>query len=152
MERSARWVVVGVGAAVVLSIIAAVVASTRGTAELDASSPEGVVQAYLRAIADEDTDAAFGYLDEELASRCDKQELRNVRPVGDDGSFRAELIEADTGDREATVEVRITEFTGEPPFGGPGYDHDERYELARADGSWRITSFSWPYYPCPQMP
>lgn len=151
MERSGRWIVWGVGAVTVLAVVAAFVASLQDTAEFGLDSPEGVVQAYLRSVADEDQDAALELLDDELRQRCDEPELRGFL-YETDLSFRAELADVEREGDEATVEVRVSEFSGEPPFDGSGYDHDERFVLRRTDGDWRITAFTWPYAPCSGMP
>lgn len=154
MSDSTRWLAIGVAAVIVVAVVSAILASTRDPVELPAGSPEAVVQAYLRAVADGDTDQASALLSEELESRCDEESVGMPlrRFPGDGPSFRAELLDVEQEGDTARVEVRITEFTGEPPLGNPGYDHFETYELVRENGDWRIDAFSWPYEHCPVHP
>src|SRR5688572_24843157 len=64
-----RVLAVVVGIIVVIAAVAAVVASRRDAVVYDADTPEGAVQAYLRAVIDDDHDAADAYLDP--AADCD---------------------------------------------------------------------------------
>lgn len=149
MAGSTRWLI-GLLAVVTVLAVAALVLSQAGErpADLAASSPEGVVQRYLTAIAEDDEDALRGTLHSERLRDC-----RDGEPELDPGhrspDFTAELRDVERDGDEAEVTVRITEHDGEPPFDSGGYDHTEVFELARDDGAWRITGESWPYLGCP---
>lgn len=149
MAGSTRWLIGLLAVAGVLAV-AALVLSEAGQrpADLDASSPEGVVQRYLTAVAEGDDDALRETLHSERLREC-----RDGEPGLDldhrSPDFTAELRDVERDDDEAEVTVRITEHHGEPPFDSGGYDHTEVFELGRDDGAWRVTGESWPYLGCP---
>ncbi len=150
---STRWllgVVAVVVAAVALSVVAIVIGGDEQ--EFAAGTPEATVQGYLRSVIDRDASAAGGYLSADLIERCDEQRLRDAyrRPL--DRDVRATLRgTAEVGD-VTEVRVRITEFRGNPPFGGDDYSHDELFALRQEDGAWRIVEPPWPVYFCPEPP
>ncbi len=148
MSGSTRWLAaVGgvIAAAVAISVLVAAFAG--GEQEFPADSPEAAVQGYLRAIADEDSEAAFAFLSTELLEGCGEIPREAVTQRGN-GRFRAVLT--DTVEREDTTEVvvDITEVYGDDPFGGGEYDFEQTFFLTRENGEWRFTEAPWPLY-CP---
>lgn len=147
---STRWLVGTVVLVVAVAIVAVVVTTVREPRTYPADTPEGVVQRYLQAVADGDRDAALDLYAPQIRQRCEDEDL-GPRPFPEERrSFDADLlgrerVDADTVD----VRVRITEFSGEPPFDSGSYDHTEVYRVTEADGNWGLTDVSWPYYVCP---
>lgn len=135
----------------VVAVAATIVSAVRAPADLEAGSPEAVVQRYLRAIADADRDTLRDLLSPALRERCEREFHGEwPRSAGDAPVFEADLVGIDERSAGAVeVTVRITEFSGEPPFGGSGYDHTEVVVLERLGESWAVTEPTWPYYVCP---
>lgn len=133
----------------IVAAAAVVVGTVRRPADLPPDSPEGLVQRYLRAVADGDLMAIRDTYTPELRRRCEREHAGR-RPFFPDArpSFEADLLSTREVDEEtAEVRVRITEFSGEPPF-GDGYDHTEVFVVDGGTGSWRLADASWPYYVC----
>ncbi len=145
---STRWlaaVAVVVVAAVALSVVAIVAGGDEQ--EFAAGTAEATVQGYLRAVIDRDANAASGYLSADLIERCDEQRLRDAyrRPYRD---MRVTLIGTTEVGDVTEVRVRITEFRGDPPFGGDDFSHDEFFALRQEGGEWRIVDPPWPLFFC----
>lgn len=137
-----RVLAVVVGIIVVIAAVAAVVASRRDAVVYDADTPEGAVQAYLRAVIDDDHDAADAYLDP--AADCD---WADVGRVGRDVA-RAVLVDSEIENGEAVVRVEIVHATGGGPFDVVEFTEDETFRLVRHDDRWLITGSPWPFYLC----
>lgn len=134
-----------------MALVAIVVASIREPPDLPPGSPEAAVQSYLRAVTEGDARAIRDTYTPELRDRCELEEARRRPPFSEDRlTFEADLLGTRQVDDETVeVRVRITEFYGEPPFGGGGYDHREVFFVERVDGAWRIADMFWPYDVCP---
>lgn len=147
---STRWLVVTVVSVIAVAVLAVVVTTVREPARYPADSPEGVVQRYLEAVVDDDLEAAMQLYTDEVRDRCEDRGPGRVPPRFEDRSFDADLVGTrEVDDDTVDVSVRIREFSGEPPFSGGGYDHEEIYRVQRVDGTWRIEDAGWPYYGCP---
>lgn len=152
----ARWLwPLGIGLGVVALVI---VALARQPVQLDPSTAEGTVQAYLQAISDEDYNKAFETLDPEGFEGCSTSDLARNAPRG---AFTATL-----GFSEDADELRpIGTVGGSPPspdlvavdvtlrFGNGGvfggsWDQYETFFLIPEDGLWLITDDPdpWPYF------
>src|SRR5690606_12186391 len=103
---------------------------------------EGAVQAYLRAVIDDDHDAADAYLDP--AADCD---WADAGRVGRDVA-RAVLVDSEIENGEAVVRVEIVHATGGGPFDVVEFTEDETFRLVRHDDRWLITGSPWPFYLC----
>ncbi len=146
---STRWLL-GVAAVVVVAVALSIVAIVAGGDEQEfaAGTPEGTVQRYLRAVIDGDASAARGYLSADLIDRCDEQRLRDAYRRSSDRDLRATLRGTTVVDDLTEVRIRITEFRGNPPFGGDDYSHDESFALRQEGEEWRIVLPPWPLYSC----
>jgi hypothetical protein len=135
----------------IIAIAAVIVSSTRQPARVPAGSPEGLVQRYLQAVADDDPAAIRTTYTPALRERCNASEPAYGPVFSDDSrSFEADLISTREVDRDTVeVRVRITEFSGDPPFGGGGYDHTEVFVVEAINGGWGLTQAAWPYNVCP---
>jgi hypothetical protein len=141
--RPDRTLIVILGVIAVLVIVALVVVFTRGEpAQLDETTPEGVVQRYSAAVIDGDEAAAEEYLVPELADSCRRIETGPV-----DG-MRVTLVStterADTADVEVLI---VTSYDG-GMFGSSEYEEQGVFDLVAADGGWLIESAPWPLTVC----
>ncbi len=134
-----------------VALVAIVVASVREPPTLPPGSPEAVVQRYLRAVADGNATSLRDTYTPELRERCEREEARRRPQLSEDRlTFEADhLGTRQVDDKTVEVRVRITEFYGEPPFGGGGYDHREVFLVERMNGTWGISDMFWPYDVCP---
>lgn len=138
-----RVLAIVVVAVAVAAVVAAVLAANRPEVELDTSTPEGVVQAYLRAVVDGDADAAAAHLSPRTG--CDAGNLADAYvPAG----VRVVLVDTGSGGDAATVTVEIVESDRSGVLGGYDYVHEERFTLETAGDSWLITEAPWPLLYC----
>ncbi len=135
---------IGIAIAIAVVVVAAIVAVLlRPTAErLDASTPEGVVQAYSEAVIDGDARAARGYLVPEVAEGCER-----VDGVSD-GEVRVVLVSATEDASTADVRVSIVTTYGGGLFGPDEYRTDGRFDLVRVGDEWRIETAPWELSVC----
>lgn len=126
----------------------AVSSGVRAPAELTPGSPEASVQRYLAAVADGDVEALRATLHDERADDCSEDALRRATERGEDLEVSVTLRGVERDGDEAEVTVRITEYHGEPPLDGGGYEHTETFRLERDDGRWGIVDPGWPYLGC----
>ncbi len=148
---STRWMIATLVGVVLVAVIAVVVTSVREPPTQPEGSPEATVQRFLQAVAEGDREVVLETYSSDLRRRCEEREPGHRPPFPRERrSFDADLSKVRDLDGDLVeVEVRITEFSGEPPFGGGGYDHTEVFRLERVDGTWAITEAFWPYYLCP---
>jgi hypothetical protein len=135
---------------VVIAIAAVVISTVRQPAAVPSASPERVVQRYLQAVADGDLAAIRDTYTPALRQRCTASET-TMRPVfpDDSMSFEAHLISTREVEQDTVeVRVRITEYSGDPPFGGGGYDHTEVFVVEATNDGWGLAQAVWPYSVC----
>ncbi len=108
----------------------------RKTPELDPSTPEGTVQAYLQAVFAGDKDAAAALTEGE----CDT----NLGPGSDVEGVSASLESVEGDETQATVVVNMSQPSNDP-FGGLS-EWQEWFNLLNHDGTWLIQQPVWPYY------
>ena len=159
-SSSSRWLA-GLVAAITLLVVASVIVTLldrRGGPEsLPEGTAQGSVQRYLLAIENGDDREAYGFLSADLLEACDFQHfrdsLRGVQPGSGsrDQDLRITLLDAEAVDDAVEVNVRITRFRLDPPFGGNEYSHLERFDLEEIDDAWRFTSPPWPMRRCPDL-
>ncbi len=123
---------------VALALIAAIVSNGRERPQLDASTPEGVVQLYISALFDDDIAAAVKYLDP--ANGCTDSVPEAYLP----DTVRIAVVTSETTNQSARVEVEIDEGSG---FDG-SWSHQESFTLRSESGTWLITGEPWPLYEC----
>ena len=128
------WVLPGLGVLAVIALVAA--GLIRETPDLDPSTPEGTVQAYLEAVFAGDTEAASRYTEGE----CDP----NVGGGSPTQGVSASLVNVEGDDQFSTVIVQLSQ-TSEDPFVGLS-EWQEWFNLINRDGVWLIQEPAWPYY------
>ncbi|HLF61706.1 MAG TPA: hypothetical protein VI980_11080 [Acidimicrobiia bacterium] len=118
-------------------VVGALVAAglLREAPDLDPSTPEGTVQAYLEAVFAGDQEAAAGYTDGE----CDS----NIGPGSPTDGVTATLVSVEGDDNATTVVVRLSQ-PSQDAFGGM-FEYDEWFNLVNEDGTWVIHQPVWPY-------
>jgi hypothetical protein len=130
-----------IGLAVLVALV--VIALVRDPVQLDPASPEGTVQAYLQAIADEDYGAALALLEPGLADGCSPSDLQQAAPRE---PFSATLVDSDESNDTASVTASIAYSPSPGPFDPGSNGFDEYFSLVLLDGVWRIINDPWPYY------
>ncbi|GAA1060461.1 hypothetical protein [Agromyces bracchium] len=127
----------------VLVVVALIAVFTRGEpAQLDESTPEGVVQRYSAAVIDGDEAAAMEYLDPAVAEDCVRM------PFGDRAGMRVTLVDTTERDDTADVDVLIVTTFDSGPFGSSEYEEPGVFDLVRVGGEWRIEVAPWPLAIC----
>lgn len=149
MSKSNRLLAVMAIGLVALIAIAAIFVVVRDPVTFDPDTPEGVTQAYLVAVLDEDGAAAHALLTPELQERCDVDELEDRYYRREDS--RITLVDAEIDGDTAKIEVKFTATYNEGPFGYSESSYEETFQLIRSDGAWRIAKAPWPYYRCPEV-
>lgn len=135
------WIVGGL--VVVAIAVAALAGALREPANVAPDSPEGVVQAYLRAVLSRDHAAAVGYLTEEAARRCPASAFRTSWVPED---VTADLEEVSVNGGEARVRVHLQ--TPVAPLPLDSQSSTELFLLVREDDAWRLTGEPWPLTAC----
>lgn len=131
-----------VGAVVLLGVAAAIVAATRPAPQIDVSTPEGVVQAYLQDVFEGNEEEAAAWIDP--ASGCDAADLARAFASR---SARVVLVDTTIDGSTARIEVRMT-YGGGGPFDASEYSEEQHFELRRSGASWLITGEPWPMFYC----
>lgn len=124
----------------VLVLVSLIVVFTRGEPDaFDESSPEGVVQRYSVAVLDGDEDAALEYLADEARVDC------GTIAGTETDNLRVSLVSTETSDDGDSVEVTVSlgRDSSGGPFGGSGYEYEEKFVLERVDSEWRILTAPW---------
>ncbi len=135
------WWVAGGAFALIVGLVA--VALIRKPVELDPTTPEGTVQAYLQAVADKDFSTAISMIDAESHPDCKPADLAYVSR---DQHFTATVGETTISGGIAYVPVTITMGASPGPFDPGRSGYDQQFTLRKTDGGWLITGDAWPYF------
>lgn len=136
-----RMLGITVAAIAVIAIAVAILSAAKSPAELDPSSPEGVVQQYLTAVFDHRNDDAADFLDPAGNCAADDLDRFGVAP-----NARVDLVKAESTTDSARVTIAI-EYSSGDPFGG-GWSEEKTLRLVKSDGAWKLTGIPWPMYDC----
>lgn len=134
------WLLAGGALLVVVALV--VVALARGPVELDPTTPEGTVQAYLQAISDKDYETALAMVDPD-AENCTPGDIAYAAPQD---PFSATLLETTVSGDTAIVEVSIRFGSSPGPFEPGDRGFGEVFHLEDRDGVWVIVGTPWPYF------
>lgn len=142
------WLAAVVTAVVALAVAGVIVAlvTSRDEATLSASSPEGTVQRYLRALEEKDYRGAYAYLSASAQRNCTIE--RFIKAASYRDLTDAEMILEDTQllEDSAIVTARVTVFDASNVFDASEHSYTETFDLTRDGGEWRM---SWEDYRCP---
>ncbi len=148
MERA--WTIAA-GAVIGLLLIASIVVSLlRGETEFDSGSPQAVVQQYIRALAEEDFDAARSLWSPDLREHCSLETFVTDSRYDVDrmDEARYTLGAVRTVGETASVEIEITHTSGGGIFGPSEYSRTGHYSLRSYDEGWLVTSHTTPRIEC----
>lgn len=125
---------------VVLLVVAAltVVALLREPVTLDPSTPEGTVQIYLQALADNDFEAALDQTTDDIQQECSAQDISD--------NFYYDSFTATLGETRELGTVTVVEVAINQSDAGFADGYFEQMELTDEGGSWAITGDPWPYF------
>ena len=113
-----------------------------GTASYAPGTPEAALQEFLQANLDGDRAAIEAMLEPSGAEQC-QEELERFGFRASGLRFGLDDMRVE-GDRAwATASKRYG--SGGDPFDGPTRAVDERFELRRIDGEWKIVAATWPW-------
>ena len=142
-----RWWLVGAVALLAALLIGSIaLALTSQETEFAPGTPERAVQELLRAAENEDVEAAYAMLSQELRSKCKLADYAGEwrYRAGDDRDISATLRDSELIDGATFVNVRVTEFHGGGPFDSGEWSYEHRFELRQEDGEWKFTEYPWP--------
>lgn len=135
-----KWLVPAIAGLVLLTLT--LIALFREPVELDPNTPEGTVQTFLQAIADEDYELAHDQLAAEQQEDC---EVADIARAGPYESFSATLGDVEQFGEETIVHVTMR--MGTDGGLGSGYSFDPGpYRLESEGTDWKITEVGWPYF------
>ena len=140
-EKRANRVLGIVIAAITIIAVIVVLAVKEPTAELDKSSPEGVVQQYLTAAIDRDFEQAKSFLASDSKCTADDFDRAYIQD-----SLRIGLSDTTETATSAKVTVKIETSNGDP-FGST-YTETQTFQLVKDDSGWKIAGIPWPNYEC----
>lgn len=124
-----------------LAAAAAVISTTQKSEEFSSTTPEGVVQLYLRAVIDGRYESAAQYFS--TSSECDATDI--------DRTYIPDSVRVNLGSTEIEGERAFLDVAVEIYSDGPldnGYTEKHSYRLAKESGNWRILGIPWPLYSC----
>ena len=144
------WLIGGAALLGLLLIASVVAAVLQKEADFAPGSPEAAVQAYLRALEEDDFQAAHHALSPELRERCSIEDMFGGRDphVWRSSDRRITLEEVRTLGDTTFVEIRIAGFRNGGLFGPSEYDFDESFALRQFDGEWKLSHNPLPYFEC----
>lgn len=127
-----------------LAAVAAYLTASQETKEYNPSSPERIVQMYLRDVIAKKNEGAVQYLAQ--GSNCDATDLdRSWMPE----NVRVNLRETRMEGNRAFVDVAVDIASG-GPF-DDYYTENHTYRLIRENSAWRILGIPWPMYSCDEV-
>lgn len=127
-----------------LVLVSVVLVLTRGAPKpLDASTPAGVVQGYVRAVVAGDEDAAAAFLEPGKDTRC-----KGFESIAPERNIRVALVSTTQRQTTADVVVSISYTNVGGPFGSPEYASEESFDLTLVEGKWLVSNAPWPLLVC----
>ncbi len=125
---------------IVLLVVVAltVVALIREPVALDPTTPEGTVQVYLQALADNDYEAALQQTTAEIQEACTAQDISD--------NFYYDSFTATLGATREMGTVTVVEVAINQTDVGLSSGYFEQIELTDQEGGWAITGDPWPYF------
>jgi hypothetical protein len=129
---------------IALAAIAALLTSTQDSKEYATSTPEGVVQRYLRAVIDGKNEEAVRYFSQ--SSTCDATDI--------DRSWMPENVRVNLSNSRIESEKAYIDVAVDISSGGPFddyYTEKHTFRLSRENGIWKILGIPWPLYSCDEL-
>ena len=141
-----RYWLIGGGTLLGLLLIASVaITVTRGETEFDPGSPEFTVQHYLKALENEDHEAAEGLWSPELRETCSFEAFvlqagRNFESVSDS---RFTLEDTRVVGEMTVVSLAVVRTGGSGIFGPSEWESTYEFGLRKSEGQWLINGHHW---------
>ena len=148
------WLIGGAAFLAALLIASVVVALLEKEKPLPQGTPEAAVQAFLRALGDEDLETAYGLLSRKLKQECTSSEFFGMFRY-EEGRLKEDRIVLEGTrmvDDTAFVMVRVTRVHSPGLFGPSESSFDQRFALRQEDGEWRFSEYPWPFFRCAGKP
>ena len=144
------WLISGAAILGLLLAASVIVAILQEEEDFAPGSPEAAVQAYLRALNEEDFQAAYDLLSPELQSRCSIEDTLGGRVSSrwQIEEKRMTLESAQTVEETTFVTVRVTELSRGGLFGPSEYSFEVSFALRQLDGNWKFSQNPWPSFEC----
>ena len=148
------WLIGGalfVGALLIASIVVALLEKEE---PLPQGTPEAAVQAFLRALGDEDLETAYNLLSGKLKQDCTLSEFFGMSRY-EEGRLKEDRIVLEGTrmvDDTAFVTVRVTRVHSPGLFGPSEASFEPRFVLRQEDGEWRFSEYPWPFFHCGGKP
>jgi hypothetical protein len=136
-------IAIGIGAIVVVAVVTVAAAGPSGATSLQPGTPEAVIQEYLHALDDRDTEAAYAFFSESVQDEVSLEDFeRSIDEFGayDAGTERTVYFDETevTGD-SAEVYLTVEEtFPGDAGFGIPPFTLPVEIPMVNESGEWRI--------------
>jgi hypothetical protein len=130
-----------VGAVLVAALASIAITSSQQNAELRSGSPEWVVQSYLVAMFDGETDKALAFLAD--SSPCN---ITHLDQAWINSNTNIDLLKSEISGATAKVEI-AAEFGNSDLFNS-SYVESHTYRLEKVLTEWLITGIPWPVYDC----
>lgn len=134
-----KWLFPVVAGTILLALT--LIALFREPVVLEGDTPEGTVQAFLQAIADEDLESARSYLSPGLQEECTATDIASAGPYE---SFTATLGRVEELGDETLVFVSLR-LGIDSSLDSYSFDPGP-YRLQREAGVWGIAEVAWPYF------
>ena len=130
-------------AILIIALIAAsiMISSNQEDAQYSTSTPEGVVQTYLKAVIEGKHDQAASLF--ASGSECDAADIDRTY-ISD--SLRVNLVSTEIEGDSAYVRIEANMNSG--ALFDDGYTEPHTYRLKRESGNWRIEGIPWPIWDC----
>ena len=144
------WLIGGGAILGILIVASIVVAVLQKEAEFAPGLPEAAVQAYLRALDEDDFQTAYDLLSSELQSRCSIEDMFGGNRSGWWRLHGRRITLEDTRafDETTFVTVKIARSSGGGLFGPSEYSFEESFALRQFDGHWKFSQNPWPGFDC----
>lgn len=140
-DQKANKVLLIVVAVIAVVALVVSVAVNKPSKQLDRSTPEGAVQAYLAAVVAGDFEAAAKWLD--TKGNCTVDDLDRAYYVSD---VQINLKSSTESSNSAVVKIGVENSNGDP-FGGT-FTEDHTLRLVKSANGWLISGIPWPMYEC----
>ncbi len=140
-DHKANKVLLIVVAAIAVVALIVSVALNKPAKQLDRTTPEGAVQAYLAAVVAGDFETAGKWLDPK--GNCRVVDLDRAYFAND---VKISLKSSSESSNSAVVKIGIENSSGDP-FGG-SFTEDHTIRLVKAANGWLISGMPWPMYEC----
>ena len=139
-----RVLVVIVSFTFALAAIAAILTTSKEAKDYAPSTPEGVVQSFLKDVIEGKSEDAARYFS--TTSTCDATDIdRSWIPDTVRVNLTKTQIEGDRAYIDVAIEMNQSQLFGDM------YSEKHNFRLVREGGTWKILGIPWPLYSCDEV-